>query len=689
LRRFGSRSGVIEAYRTADPVSKAIVLAALLLVVWAYLPTLQYDYVTQDQWRAFRYSTEPQSALDRARACLKLIPEFYFLTGRPLVWMSECIEHAAVAKISDFAYLRPVVLALVLSTVAYLGYVLAPILGGLAIGILAAAWFSLTSAYSFMYLQGMTAGMVLITPILAAISFNYCSQRNLEPGTKLKSCAMSFCLFVAACLIYPAYAFIVLPLALLQFGFDVSERLSTRLQRLALVLVFYFCASLFYYAIVKAMVFLIALNVRPLPDLGGYEVTMQLGPAALLRQIKQAAIYFFYMQPIVLSSWTALSLVILLAFAGYLGWLASRARELSAFAMMTLYFLIGCIILFASISPWLFSKTEGVSARHVLTWNLFFCAATAGLFSMVLQRRFSTRVAAAILLLAGFLPIAWVQNRQSELEIAVAGSEIQLMRDRLSNWLGAKGWIDNRYLLAVLPTDPRPAKFEASVMPKYGNDNAVLASSQNPISIPWMVNALLRERPEYPDVRIGDCGSDQECAISALLNSKAVVVGYSHGAETFSTPVRPYVINFSLLTNHPIIPSVKFVGISASSVADDLGPAGLLWSVQPGWHAARNPDYPQTITLDFGQSRSFSKFSFQSQDGIPQRMPKEVRIKTSNDGTNWTPIASASDVCALDDPSSWRDVGISEPAQGRFMQVEILSNCGDPTFLTLKGLRVE
>jgi hypothetical protein len=681
---------VIEAFRTADPVSKGIVLAALLLVVWAYLPTLRFDYVTQDQWRAFRYSTEPESALYRARACLNTTSEYYILTGRPLVWMSECIEHAAVAKISDFAYLRPVVLALVLSTVMYLGYVLAPILGGLAIGVLAAAAFSLTSAYSFMYLQGMTAGMVLITPLLAAASFNYYSQRNLAPGKKLRSSATSFCLFVVACLIYPAYAFIVLPLALLKFGFDVSERLSTRFRSLVFALIFYFCASLFYYALVKAMVFFIALNVHTLPDLGAYEVTMQLDLAALLRQIKSAAIYFFYMQPFVLSSPTALSLIILVAFAGYLGWFASRAGKLSAIGIALLYFIIGSIILIASISPWLFSKTDGVNARHILTWNLFFCAATAGLLSTALRRfRFSAQVAPVILLLAGFLPMAWVQNRQSQLEIAVTGAEIQLMRDSLSNWLEIKGWIGNRYLLVMRPTASRPAKFEASVWPRFGNDNAVLASAMNPISIPWMVIALLRERPEYPGVRIEGCGYDEACTINTLLYSKAVAVGYSSGVELFFTPVRPYVINVSLLNTNAIIPSVNSVKIKASSVADDLGPAGLLWSVKPGWHAARNPGYPQTITLDFEQSRSFSKLSFQAQDGFPQRMPKEVRVKISNDGIDWTPIASASDVCALDDPSNWRDVGISEPAQARFVQIEILSNCGDAAHLTLKGLRLE
>src|ERR1700730_75186 len=138
MKRSESPEGIVAAWRAEDSLSKIVILTSLLLVILAYLPTLQFDYVTQDQWRAFRYSTEPRSALDRGQACMKMIPGFYVLTGRPFVWMTECIEHAAVARITDFAQLRPIVLAIVLATVMYLGFVLAPILGGLAFGILAA-----------------------------------------------------------------------------------------------------------------------------------------------------------------------------------------------------------------------------------------------------------------------------------------------------------------------------------------------------------------------------------------------------------------------------------------------------------------------------------------------------------------------------------------------------------------------
>ena len=418
--------------------------------------------------------------------------------------MTECVEHAAVARIADFAELRPIVLAIVVVTVMYLGFVLAPLLGGVALGSLAAAAVVLTSGYSFMYLQGLPAAMVLITPLLAAASFTLYSGRNREDAGKLGREAISLSLFLAACLIYPAYAFIVLPLALLEFGFSLSKTFINRLKNLISTLGFYFGASLVYYALVKLMVFFVARATGELPDLGAYEVTMRLEPSALLHQLKTAAIYFVYMPPFDFSAPNGSSVVILVLFSGGLGWLTCRAqsqRRYSVFWVSLLLLLICAVVLFGSISPWVFSSTSDVGARHILPWNLFLCAAAVGLLSLLLQRNSTTRkLASAILLLTVLLPMAWIQNRQSKLETVATNLEITLMREALSKWIDIKGWENARYLLIVVPTAARSPNIESAVNPGYGNNNAVLASSQNPVVVPWMVNALLRERADYPGI---------------------------------------------------------------------------------------------------------------------------------------------------------------------------------------------
>ena len=173
------------------------------------------------------------------------------------------------------------------------------------------------------------------------------------------------------------------------------------------------------------------------------------------------------------------------------------------------------------------------------------------------------------------------------------------------------------------------------------------------------------------------------------MDPKRVVVGYASGAELIQASVEPFEINFSGLTGKTVIPSVNVITVGASSVLDNYRPDGLPWSMQPGWHAARNPTYPQTLTVDFIKSRSFSKVRFEAQDRLAKRMPKEVRMEISDDGTDWTPIASENDLCAVSDPDGWRTVKTPKGIQARFLRIEIMSNCGDPDLLTLKGLSVE
>ena len=119
-----------QEWSACNPFSKGVVAAVLVVLLFAYLPTLQYDYVTQDQWRAFRYSVEGEPPLVQGKWCGLAVWQFYVQTGRPFVWFGECVEHAIVSRISDFSYVRPLVFGVVLLTVPYLGSVLAPLIGG-------------------------------------------------------------------------------------------------------------------------------------------------------------------------------------------------------------------------------------------------------------------------------------------------------------------------------------------------------------------------------------------------------------------------------------------------------------------------------------------------------------------------------------------------------------------------------
>lgn len=129
--------------------------------------------------------------------------------------------------------------------------------------------------------------------------------------------------------------------------------------------------------------------------------------------------------------------------------------------------------------------------------------------------------------------------------------------------------------------------------------------------------------------------------------------------------------------------------ISASSQLNEYSADGLLDAQQPGWHARQNPTYPQTINLEFKISRSISGVEFLPQDGNAQRAPKSIRVKASDDGKSWTTVAASDDVCVANSPGGWHNFKLPNQVKTRFLEIEIMANCGDPNFLTLRGLKIE
>ncbi|PPK71575.1 F5/8 type C domain-containing protein [Methylobacter tundripaludum] len=703
---------VRKYWNTETVLSKGLILTTLLLLVMAYLPTLQFDYVTQDQWRAFRYSTLEQTPYERAKACVETTWKFYVQTGRPLVWMTECVEHTAVAKISDFIYLRPLVLSTVLITAVYLGAVLAPIVGGLAMGILAASAFLMAPGYSFMYLQGMPALMVLISVILAAASFSLLrkwSDKDLTTQDfKITKLWAPFFLFVSSCLMYPAWAFLVVPLAWIAFGFDQNKSWSKKIKSLCLTLLFYFSAAVFYYLFVKITAVILFKLTGYNPDLGPYQVAVQLSPGIIWERILESAKYFYAMPPLNFHTPEGLPVVLLGLFTANTTWCAYKNKNmnlLSAIAFSGLIFIIGCVILLASISPWLFSRMDSLSTRHLIPWYLFFCATFVGLIFLVAKNLFPkiSSLAPVFTLIVCMIPIAAIQNKLSFLEVVVSEIEIQNMRSILGEWLEGKGYLGHRYLLVVRPSESRPA-FVKELLDntenirmngKINNENAMLSSAGNPVTIPWMINALLREKENHPvgkSVEIVDCSFDQNCANNIVADSAKVALGITNGDVPIKSIENPFIINNSAITSKPINPVIERVvlpDVKASSQMESLGPQGLFFHRQPGWHAERNPKYPQTLLIDFHEPRSFGTIGLLPQDGNVGRAPKAIGVEVSSDGESWTSVAATDNACTSNASQEWRDIKFAKPVKMRYLKILIFSNCGDPEFLTLRGLRVE
>ncbi len=539
-------------------MSKPIILICLLLVIFSYSPTIfRSNYVQQDQWRAFRYSTLAQNPFFRAKGNLWM-DGHYFMTGQPLVWFGEFIEHTLVSQIRDFVYLRLFALMIVLLTVSYLGSIIFSWSKSPGLGVISLCLFVFVPGYAGAYFAGLTAFMQLICFILAGASFSMFNRRQLKG---------SFILFLMACLIYPIFAFIVFPLALIRFGFDGGNPIVKRFKDLVNAIVFYSFAAIIYYLFIKSYILICHL---PSPD-PLHQVGLQLKPIVITGRINDI-IKGFYNIPILnfYSPYGAgVALILFFSVNIALDITMKDKKSLISLIVWSLgVFILSVIVLVISLSPWLFSHYAGLPPRCVVPLNFFFCGTIIGLFARITGNLSDgiRRYVPLFLILFLLIPSAMAQYRNSYLETEISRLEIGLLRSTLGKWLDHKGYTNNKYLLVVRPQLVRPTILDQYPEKNFLGDNAVLSSAENPVEILWMINAVLRERADHPigsGVEITNCNFDQYCAQKALENGQ-IVLGLTNGG-VITSKVPPFIINFSLLTSRPIYPVIQKIQKSTST----------------------------------------------------------------------------------------------------------------------------
>jgi len=534
-----------------DPSIRFLYGIVLGLVVLAYLPTLQFSYVHQDQWRAFRYLSDGDSFSNRLSQCSSLIPPFYITTGRPLVWLTECFEHALVNDLSDFVFLRPVALAVVLFTVIYITSVLRQFVGESAIVI--AAFLTVSPAYAFMYLQGLTALMVLVSVIFATASFDLLGK-SMAGGTRIsRHLVISSLLFLLACMMYASFAFIVLPLAVIKL-MSTALRGSKRVKQFALSLALYGLLSALYLVIVRISI--LALGIfRDVPDVGdNYRVSADFAPRAIAQRGMELADVVFWNSPVNLPTFPGAALMILMSYIMTTRYQdldpSRRNNTLTTGLFRCLTFVFICSMMLLSMSPVVFSRFSGVGTRHLLPVYLLLSFAATVVVSRVLQSalKLTERRAAFVLVALMIVPVSIVQNRNSFIEISSAQLEVEMIRNRFNIWLQNKVSDRNRFILVV-----RPEQY-----PGLYKDHHLFASGANPVSIPWMINAILREKLSDREFVIADCGFEVEaCVATALTDPNKIAVAYAGGRSAPNTdklycPFKPFVVNISSLTSRPV-----------------------------------------------------------------------------------------------------------------------------------------
>jgi len=254
-------------------------------------------------------------------------------------------------------------------------------------------------------------------------------------------------------------------------------------------------------------------------------------------------------------------------FSVYIGWQDWKSRRRgglpASFCVALAGFVVGCGVLFGSVSPWLFSSMGYMATRFVLPWYLFFCVVAVGVVGFaagVLAPKVRS-LGAALAILVFLLPVALRQNQLSTLETQVSGLEIETVREALGRWVDAKGYESQRYLLVVRPRVLRPAFAERILGGESSaGENAQLSSAQNPVMVPWLIIALLRERADHPlgrSVGLQICVFDQGCVQRTLRDPRTVVIGLEDSVHVVRSSAVPYVINLSAITSKPIVPDIE------------------------------------------------------------------------------------------------------------------------------------
>lgn len=127
---------------------------------------------------------------------------------------------------------------------------------------------------------------------------------------------------------------------------------------------------------------------------------------------------------------------------------------------------------------------------------------------------------------------------------------------------------------------------------------------------------------------------------------------------------------------------------ATSCVNPELGPENLVHGPELPWHAKSPPDYPEGIEFDFSVPLDCAAFWMQAQPDHFDRAPRCFQLAASRDGSVWEPILTVPDA-AWTDPTGWQSWNIERPGPWRVFRLAIVSNAGDPQFLTVRRVWFE
>lgn len=560
-----------QTLELSDASNRFYLTIAALLIFFSYLPTLQHEYVSHDQWRAFKYTMMgDESPLVKARLCFNDRLPFDIRSGRFLGSIGECAEHSLVRTISDFSKTRPFVLMIVILTAFCVGAALSPSMGGMVNATAVGALFVLSPGYASMFYNGMETVMTLLALMLATLSYIYIRGAIGEKIIK-KKLILSALLFLTSCLIYPSWAFVVFIFALIDFLFGGEIGYGSRFRHLFIKVFFFAAIAAAYYLIVKLAIGFLRISTPG--DV--YEFSANFGVLHLFEKFL-SAVLFYTDQPFLNAIYRPLFLLnFVVLFSGivlYTVYFFKRSDGGFAVIRFFMTLIIFVFLTFLSIAPWLLSPMGGGPPNRVIvTFSLLMCALTGWIVCRVSAGLFPTRkhLSAILLIFVLLLPLSAVQNKRTTIEVGMAGTEIEAMRLVVHKWLDENSFAKKRYIVVVKPERLQPSFYEGVLYD--GNDNnffnrvhygGTLRSYSNQNNYFQMFTALVREKCDriHPitTMNLHNLSIEPQKAEAMLDASPSnMVFTVVNQGEMVKTGHEILEINFSLITNRPEPLTVK------------------------------------------------------------------------------------------------------------------------------------
>lgn len=676
-----------------------------LLLIFTYSATLQFDFAVLDQYRAFRLP-ESFTKLEEFNTCVRDALPFYFRSGRPIVWIAECVERAFVGKLGDFYFFRFLPLATTLFFVFLIGKLYSHFSGCRIFALqMCGLVLSILPGYQFFLLLGTNGLMVLFAPILSIASSYYFVIRS---DLGVRRFAPSLTLYILSCYIYPAWALSVVPFSLFLIVVNEENSLKNVLKKSVIAMLFYFLGTALYFFSIKLFISLNLFNSAAIAITANYDTNVVSDVVTIFSRLHIALEYVFF-GPV----WDVNHIGLVILVSGFLSLIYifyskfllidGGMRQSFVIRIMLVFIIVIPIYFISIIAPmgaWLLSSMNELSQRF---FNYSFAMPVLSTVYIV-DRIFSINKKIATFILLIVIPGMFIfANKVVTLNVIAYAVEIDYMKHKISNWIDSGSYLNDRTVVVIPPyankTDSRPAFMRS--LATYHENYRTGAWSGELTHYFELFSAIIREKQNHEigrKMNLINCPLYESNCLFDIKNKDSIIFYVLNrddlSRQVLRIPTNPLILDASSLTANPVEISISITPpiwpeVKSTSF-NQYDASGLLGSVSPGWHAERNPRYPQMLQIDFKQTKQFDSVYFLPQDEkLVARAPKKVRIRISRDGKSWRTIAHGDDMCSANSPGGWYKLSLPNKVEVRHLEIDIISNCGDPDFLTLRGLKFE